>query len=431
MAITFKDVLKLAKAKNATIELNSVVFDGKSAMTANQMDWVVGVPCPQPALTEPVVVPVAAILMHLAKSRHLVVMPDHLSNGQGLVTPFNKPKRWDDAIALYFFPKPPQGDEVSFDLELDALDRVLIAASEHDVRYYLKGVLFDLTNGVLVGTNGHRLHVYRNRVPVVYPVKKVKGIRQGADVGLILPRGPLRWMLGSADQRAKMTIWNPVVKMVEGEPAKLPSMLLQTADGFVWIRKPVEGRFPDWTRVMPAKLSRPLSVEFDPVKFADAAGAMGRVVQLASKGKFHGVLVDFGKGMIATEAAPGGMPVPMVLHCKDATLDLAGLDDSLWIGVNASYLQDLADCVTPAARWYLDWSNCSNSSLMVVDGDFSGVVMPMRIGGPVKPEPAPMPQDGPQAAPDAVAAVLESIREQVADFEDVCPETPEPAPVSA
>lgn len=395
--IDLSSILKLAKQRNATVELRSVIFDGKSAITVNQMDWVAGVPCLQPALSSPVVVPVDALLAHLAKSRHLVVMPDHLTNGQGLVTPFNKPKRWLDETPLSMLPKLPEGKAVSFDLSLDALDRTVLAAGEHDIRQHLNSVMFDLTRGVMVGTDGHRLHVYRNRVPAVYPFKHIKGVRQGVDVEVIVNREPLRWIVGSATANAKVTIWNAVPKQVKGKPVKLPEVLLQTDDAFVWVRKAIDGKFPDYQRVLPAVNGCPLSVQLDPVKFADAVAAMGRVQKIASGGKLKAVVVDFAKGVVGTDK-DAGMPVAMKLALRGAAIDLAELDDTLWMAVNSAYMQDLADCVTDKALWYPNFTACATSALLVVDGDFEGVVMPTRNFEPVKVEPARSPEDDHQAA---------------------------------
>lgn len=429
MAITFGSLLKVARCANALTELRSVVFDGKSAMTANEMDWVAGVPCPQPNLTGPVVVPAAAIMAHMAKSRHLIVMPDHLSNGQGLTTPFNKPKKWDDQIVLGMLPPLPKTEAVNFDLELDALDRVLVAAGEHDIRYYLNGVLFDLTHGVLVGTNGHQLHLYRNRVPVVYPMKKKDGMPVSETVELILPSDPLRWMLSSASRAAQVTVFNPLRKKVDGVPA-LPGVLLQADDAFVWIRKPIEGKYPDWTRVVPAVLSRPVWLEVDPVKLADTLGAMRKVMKLSGAKDNYGLLVDFGKGEVSGGVdcqAAGVMPFTVNLGTDDASIDLDGVSDDLWVGIHSDYLQDLADCVTPAARWRVDHTNMANQSLLVVDGDFSGVVMPCRVGGPVKAG-----QDEPVAVPEpAQVAAVEPEPVAVPDAKEEPEEAPaEPCPAA-
>lgn len=384
MAITFDSLLKVARRANALGELRSVVFDGKSAMTANEMSWVVGVPCVQPNITKPVVVPAAAIMAHMAKSRHLVVMPDHLSNGQGLTTPFDKPKKWDDSVVLGMLPARPKSEAVVFDLELDALDRVLVAAGEHDIRYYLNGVLFDLSNGVLVGTNGHRMHLYRNRVPVVYPMQEADGsCRAGGAVQVILPRDPLKWMLHSAGRVAQVAVFNPLSDKVNDLPA-LPGVLLQADDTFVWVRKPLEGRYVDYERVTPAVLTRPVWAALNPVQFADVLGAVGKVARMKCK-KFPAVVIDFGAGQVMVDADRGQvMPFEVLLHSDDDAIDLAGLRGDLLMGIEPGYVQDLADCVTPAAQWRFGHQNVQNSSLSVVDGDFSGVVMPLRMSGPVK-----------------------------------------------
>lgn len=440
MAITLKSLIALAKPKHSVPRLRSIVFDGKSAMCAAPMVWVAGVPCPQAHITEPVVVPVDAILAHMAKSRHLVVMPDHLSNGQGMVTPFHKGEVNYDMV-LDMLPPLPDTEAVVFDLELDALDRVLVATGVHDIRYYLNGVLFDLSNGALVGTDGHRLHMYRNQVPVVYPMAQEDGsCREGGAVQLILHRDPLKWLVHSAGQFSKVTIFNPLCEKVDDKPT-LPGVLMQADDAFVWVKKPVEGRYVDYARVIPAVLPRPVWMELNPVQLADASVAMRKVLNATvgtKKGSpVFGVLVDFGKGVFSGGVdfpEVGELPFTVSFGTDDESIDLAALSDTLWMGMNPEYLQDLADCVTPAAQWRLDHVAMMNQALLVMDGDFSGLVMPCQTGGPVKaarPEPV--------AELDAVAKVLGSIREQVADFEPVAeldvqddPEEtpPEPCPAA-
>lgn len=402
MTITFKDVVKLTRAKHSIRELRSVVFDGNSAMTGAELDWVVGVPCVQAAISTPVVVPVDALLVHLAKSRHLVVMPDHLTNGQGLVTPFNKPAKWDDAVALDVLPKPPEGEAVSFDLELDALDRVLIAAGQQDIRYYLNGVLFDLTDGKLVGTDGHRMHVFNNRVPMAYKRKVKSGVPVSPVVEVVLNRHPLCWIVGSASPAVKVTIWNAQRK---GNAADPVPALLQAGDGFVWVRNAVKCTFPDWRRVLPAVVSRPVWFTVDPAKLSDVAGAMGRVVHLESGGKCVEIGLNVGAATLYAGKDAQEMPVAMELHSDRAEIDLEALRPELWMGLQAGYLQDVADCVTREAQWMVGHEDTQNQGLLVVDGDFSGVVMNMRQPRPPKEaqeaqEVAPVAQDGPQDAGD-------------------------------
>lgn len=397
--LTIKDVLKLAKAKHSLPALRSVVFDGTSAICASELDWMVGVPCPQPGLTAPVVVPVEAVLAHLAKSRHLVVMPDHLTNGQGLVTPFNKSAGVDYESVLDMLPRPPAGDAVSFGLDLDALDRVLIAAGKQDIRYYLNGVMLDLTEGVLVGTDGHRMHVYRNRVPQVFGRAVVDGVPTVAPVQCTLPRAPLDWVLGSGGDSVKVTIWNP-----QGGADAVPQVLLQGVDGFVWIRKPLEGKFPDWARVVPALGSRPVWASLDPVLLSDSAAAMATVARLAGN-ESGAVLVDFGAGAVHGGKPEEALPLAMTVHSDHADLDTADLAGALSVGVCAQYLEDVADCVTREAQWRVSHLNAGREALMVVDGDFTGVVMPVRFKEPEPAAVAAEQEAEPEPCPAAVAAI--------------------------
>ena len=428
MTITFKDVVKLAKGAHSMPALRSVVFDGKSAMTAAQLDWMVGVPCEQPNLTEPVVVPVDAIQAHLLKSRHLVVMPDHLTNGQGLVTPFN-PGKVDYSEVLHMLPKPPEGEAVTFELELDALDRVLIASGVHDIRYYLNGVLFDLSDGMLVGCDGHRLHTYKNRVPRPYKRKVVDGVPMGELVEVALNRDPLKWIVGSADVAAKVTIWNAKRPKVDGQPV-VPQALLQTKDAFVWVRKAIEGKFPDWRRVLPAVVSRPVWATVNPAKLADTVAAMGKVVKLESDGKWGGVTIDFGRGQVYGKNQDQVMPLVFGLNSDRVDLNLGALTEELWMGVCATYLEDVADCVTAEAQWRLDHTGCKNQGLLVTDGDFSGVVMGLRG---YEPERAPkVSQEAAEVAPVVPVAQTEPEAAQDAQEDpETAPAEPCPAAVDA
>ncbi|CAM8626700.1 DNA polymerase III subunit beta [Comamonadaceae bacterium] len=389
--IKFNDLVKLAKGAHSVKELRSVVFDGKSAITAAPLDWMAGVPCSQPALSAPVVVPVEAIQAHMLKSRHLVVMPDHLTNGQGLVTPFNKSNKWDDSVVLGLMPAQPEADAVSFSLELNALDRVLVAAGKQDIRYLLNGVMFDLTDGMLVGCDGHRLHAYSNRVPQAFADAEKR-------VEVIYGRDPLRWILNSASPSAHMTIWNAT------ETKGPKTALLQMADGFVWIRNALDGQYPEWRRVVPAPAGRPVWGELNPLVLSAAVETMGKATALATGSKGHSVTFDFGNAQVFGPDAHAVLPVTLGLNTEQADIDLEALRDGLWCGVEADYLQDLADCVTGSAKWLFAHEATANQALLVVDDDFRGVVMPLR--GHDKPRmPEPVKKAKP-AAMDAMAAQL-------------------------
>ena len=306
----------------------------------------------------------------------------------------------------------------TFDLDLDALDRVLIAAGDHDIRYYLNGVLFDFSEGHMAGTDGHRLHLYRNRVPKVFKRKVMKGVPQEKDVQMILPRGPLRFAVSSGDAVAKMSVWGLGVEKVT------PQVLLRMGDAFVWIRKPIDGKYPDVSRVIPSRVNRPVWAVLHPVMLADSAVAMGKSSQLASKSRDDGVVLDFGRGEVGNAHVPNRLQVPFELHTDDASIDVEACRPFLQMALSASYLQDAADCVTGTAQWRFDYLSCQDQGVMVEDGDFVAVIMNIR-GYKLKrmPEPKkaeeqataePVASDAqeepenapPEPCPGAVAAVV-------------------------
>lgn len=385
--IDLKTILKLAAKPSSLEATRCVVFTGKTAMTMNAMDWIAGVPCEQPALTKPVVVPIAAIQKHLAKSRHLVVTPNGLTNGSNITTPFDHGKV-DYAGMLDMMPKMPDTKPVAFQLDLDALDRTQVVAAREDIRYYLNGVLFDLTHGALVGTDGHRLNVYRNRVPQAFDRAVKEGMPTKPPVHVICPNAPLDFIVNSKAPEATVQIW-------DADKAQQGCLVINAGDAFVWVRKPVEGKFPDWQRVVPAQSQRTVWAELDPVALADAAAAMVKIHKAAGS-EGLGVQLHLGAQVLIANTVHAKdrerLPVPMKVTVEAP-------QGELFANFHAQYLQDLADCVTPAARWYLAGMN---EALLVVDGDFSGVVMPTRHAVDLAPvEAAPVAAEAAREAQEA------------------------------
>jgi DNA polymerase-3 subunit beta len=319
-------------------------------------------------------------------------------------------------MVLDMMPSEPEAESVGFDLELNALDRVVIAAGVKDVRYYLNGVMFDLSDGVLAGSDGHRLHCYKNRVPSLYPRKETERVE------VIFGRAPLKWMLDSADETARVTVWN-ATRPEAGGRHYLPQAMLRAGDGFVFIRKAIDGRFPDWRRFVPSAEKRPVVMTVDPVKLADTVAAMGKLVTLKTLSKMAGVQLDVGRGCVYGRTADQMMPLAFGLSSDRADIDLDALADDLWVAANAAYLVDLADCVTAGARWHIAHENGQREPLLVIDGDFAGMVMPLRNDIPARLKQAPV------KAPEAPAEAPVVAEAEKAPAE--APEAPQQAPAEA
>lgn len=113
-------------------------------------------------------------------------------------------------------------------IKAEYLKTALLFASKKDVRYYLNGVLFEINNGQarLVATNGEVLCVFR------------LGETDQKDAQVIIPRDiveGLRLKSGELD-----------IKLLEDGTAEI------NANGQYTRFKPVNGRFPDYRRVIPS-----------------------------------------------------------------------------------------------------------------------------------------------------------------------------------
>ena len=112
------------------------------------------------------------------------------------------------------------------------IDRTAFAMAQQDVRYYLNGMLLELKGGRLrvVATDGHRLAMCTLPSPV--PVDE--------DTQVILPRKgvlELSRLLLEEDQDIAMVLGS--------------NHLRATTDGFTFTSKLVDGKFPDYERVLP------------------------------------------------------------------------------------------------------------------------------------------------------------------------------------
>lgn len=375
--LSLKSVTILAERPTVAGAARGIVFDGRNAVTVaharTPVRWWAGVPVEQ-TLDAPVAVPVDSIRQHQLRSRHLHVAPGHLHNGQGMRTEWAPAKGCDEALAM--LPAQPGGaPDAEFELDLGELDRVVIAAAKQDMRGYLCGVLMDFDQGAIVGTDGNRLHVVRGVLPK----------RKGAQV--IVPRAAAHWLLSSKDERAHVRCWGL------GTPAA--RVLMACSDGFVFAHG-LEGKYPDWARVMPDKEAREGALcTFDPIILSHAVENMGRLQALNGKSKVGVVCLDVASQRVFAGTGPNFHAVQLTQHRPAAA--------GVWPYFNAVYLQDLADSVDFGARW--SFAGTAGGALRVDEGPFSAVLMAYREN--IKPSAEAVEkahQQGQEAAPEAPKA---------------------------
>ncbi|MGI9286827.1 MAG: DNA polymerase III subunit beta [Pseudomonadales bacterium] len=229
------------------------------------------------------------------------------------------------------------------------IDRTAFAMAQQDVRYYLNGMLFELTRDSLrlVATDGHRL--------AMCTLEEVKGISDSRQV--ILPRKgviELSRLLQNGDQPIKLSVGRNHLR-AETVEFKLTSKL-------------VDGKFPDYDRVLPLGGDKTVHGARDEMRQAFSRAA------ILSNEKYHGVRLVLSNETLQIVASN-----PEQEQAED-TIGVDYQGDSLEIGFNVNYILDvLAVVEDETVKFTL---SDANSSALIEESNASDsvyVVMPMRL----------------------------------------------------
>ncbi|MCU0896526.1 MAG: DNA polymerase III subunit beta [Burkholderiales bacterium] len=246
----------------------------------------------------------------------------------------------------------PEGGGVAFSMPQGALKALLAlvqyAMAQQDIRYYLNGLLMVVDGSQLkvVATDGHRL-AFASR-----PLEADLGKQE-----VILPRKTileLAKLLSDGDA--------PVEIRLAANQARF------AFDGVLLVSKLVDGKFPDYTRVIPQ--NHPKLLKIGRIALQQS---LSRAAILTSD-KFRGVRWMLSPGSLKISSTNTEQEEAQ----EELDVDYAG--DTLDIGFNVGYLLDvLANVDTDEIECAL--GDASSSALITVPGrpDFKYVVMPMRI----------------------------------------------------
>jgi len=257
-------------------------------------------------------------------------------------------------LAAEDFPRlaKPAGESARFELGQKALRRLLslvqYAMAQQDIRYYLNGLLMVVEERSLklVATDGHRL--------------AFASLKLGADLPrleVIVPRKTvleLGKLLADSD-----------------DPVRIE--LSATQAGFSFgsvdlVSKLIDGKFPDYTRVIPAGHKNRLQVGREPLRQALLRAA------ILSNEKFRGVRWVLGEGALKIVSSNAEQEE------AHEELDISYSGDALDIGFNVNYLLDVLNNVAGEAI-ECAFGDAASSALITYgsEKDFKYVVMPMRI----------------------------------------------------
>jgi DNA polymerase-3 subunit beta len=243
------------------------------------------------------------------------------------------------------------------------INQVHFAMAVHDIRYYLNGILF-VAEGhtlTLVATDGHRLALAQATLAEEMPRQEV-----------ILPRKTvLELQRLLRDDKA-----GSAAAGSEGEAAPEPRIEMRFAanqakfafSGMEFVTKLVEGKFPDYNRVIPKNHKHAITLGRAPL-----LASLQRAAILTSE-KFKGVRVNLEPGVLRIASSNAEQEEAR----EELEVDYAG--EPLEIGFNVTYLIDvLANMPQDMVRIELQDTNSSALITVPEQGGFKYVVMPMRI----------------------------------------------------
>lgn len=247
----------------------------------------------------------------------------------------------------------PEKWDVSFSLPQKTLkhlfNMVHFAMAQQDIRYYLNGLLFVFEPGCVraVATDGHRL---------AHAGTAAEGIESKHDV--IVPRKTvleMQRLLGDNDDPVTIDVAPGQIRFRFGD-VELVSKL-------------VEGKFPDFTRVIPTNYTRHFLVNREELQ-----GSLQRAAILTTD-KLKGVRIQLSDNQLKITSSNAEQEEAL------EELDIDYSHEPLDVGFNVSYLLDvLANVKTEMVRWSVQPDVNASALITTPDDDqFKYVVMPMRI----------------------------------------------------
>jgi DNA polymerase III subunit beta len=234
------------------------------------------------------------------------------------------------------------------------INQVHFAMAVHDIRYYLNGILF-VAEGktlTLVATDGHRLALAQATLEADMPKQEV-----------ILPRKTVLELMrllkdggkdGSDDQ--------PIEMRFAGNQAKF------SFSGMEFVTKLVEGKFPDYNRVIPKSHKFNVTLGRQPL-----LASLQRAAILTSE-KFKAVRLSFEPGLLSIASSNAEQEEAK----EEIEIDYGG--DLIETGFNVTYLMDALQNMSQDMV-SIDLNDSAASALITIPEQtgFKYVVMPMRI----------------------------------------------------
>ena len=232
----------------------------------------------------------------------------------------------------------------------DLIDKTAFAMAQQDVRYYLNGLMLDVSANILraVATDGHRLAYCEKETNAdIADIKQVILPRKGV---LELVR-----LLSDNDDTVKIILGSNHLQ-VEFNQIRLTSKL-------------IDGRFPDYNRVMPEEgTNNIVTADRDLLRQALIRAS------ILSNEKYRGIRLILEKDLIKLQAQNPDQEE------ADVEQEVVYNGENIEIGFNVNYMLDVLN-VTNSQMVQASLRDSNSSFLLTYpdQADCKYVIMPMRL----------------------------------------------------
>jgi DNA polymerase-3 subunit beta len=236
----------------------------------------------------------------------------------------------------------------------EMIKKTLYSVGENDARYVLNGLFVQMNQGKnglnirMVGTDGHRLSMIDRVIDAKHK-----------EESMIIPKKAmmeLRRLLEEDSSKAELRI------------GFSKNHALFKRDGLVMVSKLIDGNYPNYLQVVPAKSTKKVAVSKD--LFSHAV----KRVSILSKEKTNAVKLQLEKDTIVLSTNN-----PEVGEAsEELAVDYKG--EPITIGFNSRYLMDVLSAID-RSNIALELNDSLSPCLITEEGDehYKCVVMPMRV----------------------------------------------------
>ncbi|TCJ98584.1 DNA polymerase III beta subunit [Volucribacter psittacicida] len=242
--------------------------------------------------------------------------------------------------------------EVAFSLPQSTLRRLIEATqfsmANQDARYFLNGMKFETEGNLLrtVATDGHRLAVCTIALEQDLQTHSVIVPRKGVI--------ELMRLLEHNDQEVQLQIGTNNIRV------QLPNIIFTS--------KLIDGRFPDYRRVLPRNANRILEANWDLLKQAFSRAA------ILSNERVRSVRLQLNQNQLTITASNPEQEV------AEEIIDVAYTGEEMEVGFNVTYILDVLNALK-CNQVRMRLTDSSSSCLIEDCEDASAeyVIMPMRL----------------------------------------------------